>query len=174
MHTSSSFVINSRVNYFGMDTGIEEARKRSSLTAEEDAVVEYEDKTVGRRSEQIALWLWGKLHTEGNANDMKIVFENVWKPSRGVVIRDLDKNQFAFQFFSLAGRDYVLNEGPWAFDGNILSPKNNHWIWATLGSVIHPSQILGESHRCPTHQRDLNLRQNTRRQSGRVHQLWWI
>jgi len=38
-----------------MDTGIEEARKRSSLTAEEDAVVEYEDKTVGRRSEQIAL-----------------------------------------------------------------------------------------------------------------------
>ncbi|KAJ8439338.1 LOW QUALITY PROTEIN: hypothetical protein Cgig2_022475 [Carnegiea gigantea] len=51
---------------------------------------------------------------------MKTVFKNVWKPSRGVVIRDLDRNLFAFQFFTPAGRDYFLNKGPWAFDGNIL------------------------------------------------------
>ncbi|KAJ8422351.1 hypothetical protein Cgig2_014892 [Carnegiea gigantea] len=33
---------------------------------------------------------------------------------------DVDKNLFAFQFFSAVDKDFVLNEGPWAFDGNIL------------------------------------------------------
>ena len=40
-----------------------------------------------------------------------------------MVIRDLDSNLFAFQFFTEADRDYVLNEGRWAFDGCILLLK---------------------------------------------------
>ncbi|KAJ8421787.1 LOW QUALITY PROTEIN: hypothetical protein Cgig2_018412 [Carnegiea gigantea] len=109
-----------------MATDIEEARKRLSLTAEEDVAVECEDKAANGRSEQIALCLWGNLHTDGyfNVNAMKTVFKNVWKPSKGVIIRDLDRNLFAFQFFSSADRDYALNEGPWAFDGNILMLKS--------------------------------------------------
>ena len=51
---------------------------------------------------------------------MKNVLKNVWRPAKGVIIMDLDKNLFAFQFFSATNKAHVLNEGPWAFDGNIL------------------------------------------------------
>jgi len=54
---------------------------------------------------------------------MKNVLKNVWKPSKGDIIRDLDKNHFAFQFFSAVDKAYVLNESPWAFNGNILLLK---------------------------------------------------
>lgn len=39
------------------------------------------------------------------------------------MIRDLDSNVIVFQFFAAADRDYVLNEGPWAFNGSILLLK---------------------------------------------------
>jgi len=51
---------------------------------------------------------------------MKMVLKNVWKPAKGVIIWDLDKNLFSSQFFSEADRHYVLDEDPWAFNGHIL------------------------------------------------------
>ena len=48
------------------------------------------------------------------------IFKYIWKPEKGVVIRDLDSNLFAFQFFSLADKEHMLNEGLWSFDGKIL------------------------------------------------------
>ena len=54
---------------------------------------------------------------------MKSIFCNIWKLSKGLIIRELDSNLFAFQFFAAADRDYVLNEGPWAFDGSLLLLK---------------------------------------------------
>jgi len=37
--------------------------------------------------------------------------------------RDLDDNLFSFQFFVSTDKEFVLNEGPWAFDGKILLLK---------------------------------------------------
>ncbi|KAJ8450416.1 hypothetical protein Cgig2_002101 [Carnegiea gigantea] len=54
---------------------------------------------------------------------MKSIFRNMWKRSKRLVIRELDSNLFAFQFFAAANKDYVLNEGPWAFDGSLLLLK---------------------------------------------------
>ena len=54
---------------------------------------------------------------------MKFVFRNIWKPNKGPVIRDLDSNLYAFHFFAASDRDYVLNEGPWAFDSSLLLLK---------------------------------------------------
>jgi len=54
---------------------------------------------------------------------MKNVFKNEWKPAKGIIIRDIEGNLFAFQFFSVVDKANVLNEGPWAFDGNIILLK---------------------------------------------------
>ncbi|KAJ8422639.1 hypothetical protein Cgig2_000445 [Carnegiea gigantea] len=69
--------------------------------------------------------LVGKLLTESyfNPEATKAVLQNIWKPARGVIIRELDKNLFSFQFFSTADKEHVLNEGPWAFDGHLLLLK---------------------------------------------------
>ncbi|KAJ8444722.1 hypothetical protein Cgig2_030396 [Carnegiea gigantea] len=103
--------------------GLEQAWKRLALTAEEEAVVVCDNNVHENRAEQTTLCLWGKLYTDNyfNVVAMKRVFNNVWKPSKGVMIRDLDKNLFAFQFFS--DKALVLTDGPCAFDGNILSLK---------------------------------------------------
>jgi len=39
---------------------------------------------------------------------------------KGLVMKDVDKNLFSFQFFSQADKEVVLNDWPWAFDGNTL------------------------------------------------------
>ncbi|KAJ8432243.1 hypothetical protein Cgig2_013896 [Carnegiea gigantea] len=108
-----------------MATCLEDAWKHLSLTAEEEVVVECDEEEMGDGVEQTSLCLWGKLFTSSyfNANAMKNVFKNIWKPSKGDLIRDLDKNHFAFQFFFAVDKAYVLNEGPWAFDRNILLLK---------------------------------------------------
>ena len=51
---------------------------------------------------------------------MKTIFKNIWKPSKGVIIRYLDKNLSPFRFSPVANKAHVLNEGLWPFDGNIL------------------------------------------------------
>ena len=48
---------------------------------------------------------------------------NIWTPSHGLVITNLDHNPFAFQFFSIGDLDYVLEESPWAFDSDVLLLK---------------------------------------------------
>lgn len=54
------------------------------------------------RLEQIFLCLVGRLNTDENYNPtiMKTVMKNAWKPLKGVVIRDPNKNFYAFQFFA--------------------------------------------------------------------------
>ncbi|KAJ8423062.1 hypothetical protein Cgig2_019832 [Carnegiea gigantea] len=98
-----------------MATGLEEAWEGMKLTEAKAAVVEYAEGTPNERREQIGLCLIGKLYTENNFN--------VGVMKTGVVIEDLDKNLFSFQFFSPADKIHVLHEGPWAFDGNILPLK---------------------------------------------------
>ncbi|KAJ8436508.1 hypothetical protein Cgig2_003206 [Carnegiea gigantea] len=50
---------------------------------------------------------------------MKSIIHNLWKLAKGLVVRDLDVN-----FFSHADKDYVLNEGLWAFHGHIFLLKH--------------------------------------------------
>lgn len=40
-----------------------------------------------------------------------------------MIVKDLNTNLFAFQFFLETDRDFALNEGPWAFDWSILLLK---------------------------------------------------
>ncbi|KAJ8452677.1 hypothetical protein Cgig2_005013 [Carnegiea gigantea] len=117
-----------------MAIGLEEAWQNLSLTAEEE---QYDERVD-------FLCLLGLLHTTlaFNPRALKSIlrnvwkpskglvirdpdtnlfaFQNVWKPSKGLVIRDPDTNLFAFQFFSAADKDFVLNQGPWDFNGGIL------------------------------------------------------
>ena len=40
-----------------------------------------------------------------------------------MVIKELDRNLFLFQFFLKKDKDFVMEEGPWAFDGHLLITK---------------------------------------------------
>ncbi|KAJ8452602.1 hypothetical protein Cgig2_004938 [Carnegiea gigantea] len=104
-----------------MECGLEDVWRNLKLIEDEDVV--------------ISLCLYGNLMTEKsfNARAVKTVLQNIWKPKKGVVIRDLGENLFAFLFFLAADKDTVLNDGPWAFDG-----------WFPLLKEIDGSKILSK------------------------------
>ncbi|KAJ8437316.1 hypothetical protein Cgig2_015047 [Carnegiea gigantea] len=120
-----------------MGTGLEEAWQNLTLTEDEEKTVTVDDEEDLAKDEQIALCLLGRLHTDisFNTRAMKSILRNVWKPSKGLVIRDLDSNLFVFQFFNHADKEYVLNEGPWAFDGHILLLKQ-------MSGLEIPSEVV--------------------------------
>ncbi|KAJ8435840.1 hypothetical protein Cgig2_003863 [Carnegiea gigantea] len=94
---------------------------KSKLTADEEQVVIDAEEEDSAAAELISLCLHAR--SPFNPRAPKSVFHNLWKPSKGLVVRDLDSNLFALQFFSTADRDFVLNEGPWVFHGCILLLK---------------------------------------------------
>ena len=120
-----------------MAEGLQDAWQRLTLTEDENTVVACDDESSTERVEQVALCLLGKLHTENSFNigAMKTVMKNVWKPAQGVVIKELGCNLFIFQFFDRGDKEYVLNEGPWAFDGSVLLLKQ-------MTGLEQPSEVV--------------------------------
>jgi len=55
-----------------------------------------------------------------NSRAMEMVFRNIWRLDKGVVIHDLVEDFYAFQFFSKTDKDMVFKDGPWSFDGKLL------------------------------------------------------
>ncbi|KAJ8433610.1 hypothetical protein Cgig2_023549 [Carnegiea gigantea] len=119
-----------------MENDLVEDWKRISLVEAEDKVVNFEPNQEGDVKSQVSLCLVGKLNTKNSFNHeaLKQIMRNIWGPSQGLVITDLNQNLFAFQFFSLGNKDFVLEEGPSAIDGHILLLKE-------LDANVQPSKI---------------------------------
>lgn len=99
--------------------------EKLKLTKEEEETVEFEEEIFEDRKAEIALSILGKFLTPNtfSIKAMKTVMQTVWKPSRGMVVKELDKNLFLFQFFLQKDKEFALSEGPWAFDGHLLITK---------------------------------------------------
>ncbi|KAJ8434339.1 hypothetical protein Cgig2_019966 [Carnegiea gigantea] len=119
-----------------MVSRLEDIVQKLQLTELEDEIMYVDDVYSEEKSEQVELCLYGKLLTEKgfNARAMKSVLKNIWKSKKDVIIRDLDSNLFVFQFFSNMDKLFVLNEGPWTFDGKIRLLKE-------VTSLEKPSEV---------------------------------
>ena len=69
-----------------------------TLTDKEETAVICEDDTPSDHAEQVALCLLGKLQIANtfNIGAMKSVLKIFWKPTKGVIIKELDWNLFVF------------------------------------------------------------------------------
>ncbi|KAJ8433729.1 LOW QUALITY PROTEIN: hypothetical protein Cgig2_019797 [Carnegiea gigantea] len=110
---------------YPMKSELEVAWQRLKLTEEEEEILISADEVPSEKAEQVALCLLGRLHTSNyfNPRALKTVLKNIWKTTNGVVMKELEKNLFAFQFFSRADKDFALEEGLWSFDGSLLLLK---------------------------------------------------
>ncbi|KAL2928887.1 UDP-N-acetylmuramoyl-L-alanyl-D-glutamate--LD-lysine ligase, partial [Bienertia sinuspersici] len=99
-----------------------------SLTeAEEDALICEDEETDELLDQLVAHSLVGTLLTDTpyNPEAFKNTMRSLWKPSRGLVVREIENNIFVFQFFSKADREKVLDQGPWSFDDRLLLLKED-------------------------------------------------
>ncbi|KAL2903855.1 hypothetical protein RDABS01_002565 [Bienertia sinuspersici] len=109
-----------------MATNLEERWKALTLTEAEDDALVCEEEEVDEVSDQlVALSLVGKLLTNApfNPEALKNTMRSLWKPTKSLVVREIEDNIFVFQFFLRADREKVLEQGPWSFDGKLLLLK---------------------------------------------------
>lgn len=68
------------------------------------------------------LCLVGRFLTEKNLNVrvMKSKLADVWKPTMGINIKELESGIFLFQFYHKEDLQLVFNGGPWTFDNVML------------------------------------------------------
>ncbi|XP_074361558.1 uncharacterized protein At4g02000-like [Apium graveolens] len=78
---------------------------------------------VDETTNRYELCLVGRLLTEKGVNTkvMKSRIADVWRPSMGLNITDLDQGIFLFQFFRKEDLEWVTNGGPWSFDNAMLA-----------------------------------------------------
>lgn len=55
-----------------------------------------------------------------NTRAMKTKLADIWRPASGINIKDIKPGLFLFQFYHKDDLLWVLNWGPWSFDGAML------------------------------------------------------
>lgn len=48
---------------------------------------------------------------------------DIWRPGKGVTIKDLEQERFWFQFHHQLDLDRIIKGGPWSFDNYMLVLK---------------------------------------------------
>lgn len=73
-------------------------------------------------SNKFEICLVGHFLTEKSLNimAMKSKMADIWRPARGLNIKDLKPGMFLFQFYHVDDLEWVLNGGPRNFDGAML------------------------------------------------------
>ncbi|KAL2940034.1 HTH-type transcriptional regulator GalR [Bienertia sinuspersici] len=101
-----------------MASGLEDKWRNMTLTeADSDALIE-DDEPDELTEELVAHSLVGKLMTNipFNPEALKNTMKSLWKPTKGLVVREIEDNIFG-------DREKVLDQGPWSFDGKLLLLK---------------------------------------------------
>lgn len=104
------------------DSDIHQHMKRLEIDEEENEsfVIEGDiEEDINRYD----LCLVGRLLTEKNINvrAMKSKLADVWKPTMGINIKELEQGIFLFQFFRKEDMMWVLKGGPWSFDNVMVA-----------------------------------------------------
>ncbi|XP_074342621.1 uncharacterized protein LOC141680236 [Apium graveolens] len=96
---------------------LEEALAMVSLEEEEQGGLNYED-TTEELSEIDDRWcLVGKFLTESSIDfqAMQHKMANLWRPGKGLYVKQLESNRFLFQFYHEVDIKRVIEGSPWTF-----------------------------------------------------------
>lgn len=91
------------------------------IDSEENGSFEFTEEVV-EATNKFDLCLVGRFLTEKNLNvrAMKARLADIWKPTMGINIKEIEEGIFLFQFYHEKDRQWVLDGGPWSFDNAML------------------------------------------------------
>lgn len=77
---------------------------------------------------------------------MRDTLASVWRPRKGMCIKEVTTNRFLFQFFHEFDTKRVLEDGPWAFEQSLLVLKKLNMNESPLNVSLTTSglQDLGQ------------------------------
>lgn len=81
------------------------------------------DEEIGEETNRYELCLAGRFLTEKTVNlrAMRTKMAEVWKPTMGISIKELEQGIYLFQFFHKEDLQWVVKGGPWMFDNAMLA-----------------------------------------------------
>lgn len=93
-----------------------------SLSKEEDEGFILDDSSFSEGDSEVRLCLVGRFLTDRpiNFSAMKNRMAGIWRPGKGICIKEIDSNLYLFQFFHAVDLNRVLSGGPWSFDNHLL------------------------------------------------------
>lgn len=86
---------------------------------------------------------------------------SAWRLNKGMVVREIENNVYMFQFFTLADKLKVLNEGLWTFDGALLLLKE-------VEDGIKPSEHVFDEVRLWVKVEDVPLNKRTKSMAVKI------
>ncbi|KAK6141663.1 hypothetical protein DH2020_024605 [Rehmannia glutinosa] len=107
------------------DISIDDLCSRMQLEEEEEGGLLIEGPELEEQSQDLRWCLVGRLLSERQVNfmAMKNTLASIWRPVKGVIIKELGPNLFLFQFFHELDILRVQTNGPWTFDNLLLITK---------------------------------------------------
>ncbi|KAL0003706.1 hypothetical protein SO802_011267 [Lithocarpus litseifolius] len=114
-----------------------------NLTEDEDEVIIVGRSQRGKIPEECSLSLLGRFLTNRpyNQRAAKSLLQSVWKLGADLKIIDDREGLFQFKFTLESQLMWVMNNGPWSFNGNILVLRR--WeIGMTASSVTFPVLLI--------------------------------
>ncbi|KAK6137382.1 hypothetical protein DH2020_028854 [Rehmannia glutinosa] len=101
---------------------IEELCGNLQIEEEEEGGLVVEDSEVEPQAQDLRWCLVRQFLANRHVNfqSMKNTIASIWRPMKGVFIKDLSPNVFLFQFFHELDVSRVQANGPWTFDNLLL------------------------------------------------------
>jgi 14-3-3 protein epsilon len=93
-----------------------------SLHEEEEEGFSFEFEEEGEEQVDLRWCLVGRFLCDRTIhfNSMRVRMADLWKPVKGVIIKEAKPGMFLFHFAHPLDMEAVLNGGPWTFDNNML------------------------------------------------------
>lgn len=93
-----------------------------TLSEEEDGGMIIDEGDIKDAYEDYKFVLVGRLMTEKpiKFNVLKDTIAAIWRPGKGLNIKEANPNLFLFQFFHEVDINRVMEDGPWAFEQSLL------------------------------------------------------
>lgn len=100
---------------------LDESLANLSVEDEENEDLTFEGD-IEEEVNKFELCLVGRFLTEKNINTraMKSKMADIWKPTMGINIKELEAGIYLFQFYHKEDKNWVLKGGPWSFDNAML------------------------------------------------------
>ncbi|XVF41904.1 hypothetical protein PTKIN_Ptkin01aG0318000 [Pterospermum kingtungense] len=115
-----------------------------SLSDDEDDELQLELRDSHSQPKHLEFCLVGPFLTDKaiNFNVMRNRMASIWRPTKGVNIKEIESQLYLFQFFHGMDLKIVIDGGPWSYDNNLLLFHNlnpgdyrllSHCIWLIFG-----------------------------------------
>lgn len=122
-----------------------------NISDEEEEGYSIEEEDIPSQNKAQQFILVGKLLTERSVkfNIMKETLAAVWRPGKGMSVREVEQNLFLFQFFHEKDMKRIMEDGPWSYEQSLLLLKKIEAHESPVETTLSKAEFWVQVHNLP-------------------------